>query len=627
MNTGVVLLKRYATYILFTLLLGVFAAASYLHLFENYELTSLDMRFLLRSPKIPVSDKIAIIEIGEDTLKKLGRFPFDRSYHAIAVKALSEFGAKAVIFDLLFSEPHEHDKELALAMKEAGDVYLPYAFDLSKKVKGDLAETDGYLATITDDLANSAKSTGHINLVPDIDGKFRRVPLFIRYKGALYPYISMKAACDYLGISDKDIMIPLDDRSNMIVNFSGKWGASYKHYSFADLLQSYADVISGDKPVLDPKKFKDKICIIGLTAAGTSDIHPSPFEALYPGVGIHAEVINSILNRRFIARASKGVNLLILIIIGTVVSLLTMKMKPLNGLAALASVLIVFSLILLLFFNIYGLWIDMVCPAIAAITIYLSCILYKYVGEWKKRLILENELDIAKKIQESFLPKAIPAAAGIDISARMLTAKAVGGDIYDFIEFPDGRIGVMIGDVSGKGIPASLFMAMVAGAFKFFAATDINPNDALAGLNAKLVKESSSGLFVTIFYAILDLKNKTIVYANGGHLPGLFLRGKEEPVFLDTTEGMPLGLMECAYSSGKIDIREGDAIVFYTDGVTEAMNRSKEMYGKERLSLIVRENAHLSSEKMLSCIEKDVRKFEPKNDQHDDITIITIKIL
>jgi serine phosphatase RsbU (regulator of sigma subunit)/CHASE2 domain-containing sensor protein len=636
-----VFFKRYAIYILFIFLFGVFAAASYLHLFENYELTSLDMRFLLRPPGVPVSDRIAIIEIGEDTLKKLGRFPFDRSYHAIAVKALSEFGAKAVIFDLLFSEPHADDGEFALAMKEARIIYLPYAFDLSKNAKGNLTEADGYLAAVTADLADSVKATGHINLIPDIDGKFRRVPLFIKYENELYPYLSMKTVWDYLGVSDKEIgfspgshislgksiRIPLDDESNMIVNFSGKWGAAYAHYSFVDILQSYAAVISGDKPVLDPAKLKGRICIIGLTASGTSDIHPNPFEALYPGVGIHAEVINSILNKRFIARASREANILILILIGAVTAFLTMKTKPVTGLAALSLVLIVFAVISALVFNFYGCWIDAACPAVAAIAVYLFCTLYKYVGEWRKRLVLENELDIARKIQESFLPKALPETPGIEVSARMLTAKQVGGDLYDFIEFPDGRLGVMIGDVSGKGVPASLFMAMVSGAFKFFALTDTRPDDALAGLNSKLARESSSGLFVTMFYAILNLKNKTILYANGGHLPALFLRDQDEPVFLDTTEGAPLGLMEGAYSSGKIDIRAGDVIVFYTDGVTEAMNRDKEMYEKERLSSVVRRNAHLTPEKILSAIEKDVRRFEPKDDQHDDITIITVKIL
>ncbi|MDO8525857.1 MAG: CHASE2 domain-containing protein [Candidatus Omnitrophota bacterium] len=634
-------LKKYTALSLFACLAAFFLAASYFRFFESYELGSLDARFLLRAPPIPVSDKIAMIEIGEDTIKKLGRFPFDRSYYAIAIKALSEFGAKAVIFDLLLSEPHKDDRDMIAAMKESGNVYLSYAFDLSKAARGKAVTADGYLANVTEDLARYAKAAGQINIVPDIDGKFRRVPLFIKYENALYPYVSMKAACDYLGISAKDIKmapgqyiklgghvkVPLDDRSEMIINFSGRWGTSYRHYSFVDLLQAYAARASGEAGIIGPDSFKDKICIIGLTAAGTSDIHPNPFETLYPGMGIHAEVINSIFNKNFITRQSKETNLLILMILGLLVSVLTMRAKPVNGLLMLFAIIVIFIAAAVLLFDFRGIWVDMVAPILAMGFIYLSCTLYKYISEWKKRLILENELGIAKTIQESFLPKSLPATPGLDISAKMLTARQVGGDLYDFIEFSGTRLGVMIGDVSGKGVPASLFMAMVTGAFKFFAATDTNPDDTLNSLNEKLVKESSSGLFVTVFYAILDLQTGTMLYGNGGHLPALFLREKEEPKFLDTTEGAPLGLMEGNYSSGSIDIRKGDTIIFYTDGVTEAMNSKREMYGTGRLSTVVRKNRHLSSQDILAAVEKDVRSFEPKSEQHDDITAIVVKIV
>ncbi len=637
-----VFLKKHTAQILFVSLAAFFLAASYFRFFESYELGSLDARFLLRSTKIPVSDKIAMIEIGEDTIKKLGRFPFDRSYYALAIKALSEFGAKAVIFDLLLSEPHKDDKDMIAAMKESGNVYLSYAFDLSKAAKGKIVTADGYLANVTEDLARYAKATGHINIVPDIDGKFRRVGLFIKFENTLYPYISMKAACDYLGISAKDIKmvpgryiklgedikVPLDDRSEMIVNFSGKWGTSYSHYSFVDLLQSYAARLSGEAGIIiGPGSFKNKICIIGLTAAGTSDIHPNPFETLCPGMGIHAEVINSILNKNFITRQSKETNILILIILGILVLVLTMRAKPINGLLMLFAIIAIFIAAVILLFDFCGVWIDMVVPILAIGFIYLSCTLYKYISEWRKRLILENELGIAKTIQESFLPKALPATSGLDISAKMLTARQVGGDLYDFIEFSDTRLGVIIGDVSGKGVPASLFMAMVTGAFKFFAATDTKPNDTLNSLNEKLVKESSSGLFVTVFYAILDLRTGTMLYGNGGHLPALFLREKEEPKFLDATEGSPLGLVDGNYSSGSIDIRKGDTIILYTDGVTEAMNAKKEMYGKERLTSMAEKCAGLSAEESLAKIESDVRRFEPRSIQHDDITVIVIKIV
>jgi len=150
---------------------------------------------------------------------------------------------------------------------------------------------------------------------------------------------------------------------------------------------------------------------------------------------------------------------------------------------------------------------DLFYPSIILVLLYMSLTLYKYISEWKKRLLLENELKIAKKIQESFLPKSIPRMDGLEIEATMFTAREVGGDLYDFRAFDDGTLGVMIGDVSGKGVPASLFMAMVTSEFKFFAMPGAPPEAVLTGLNSKLVKESSSNLFVTVFYLIFDMKS------------------------------------------------------------------------------------------------------------------------
>ncbi len=254
----------------------------------------------------------------------------------------------------------------------------------------------------------------------------------------------------------------------MIINFAGGWDETYKHYSYIDVLRSYMARTSGEESVLDLSVFKDKICVVGLTATGTVDLHPTPFETLYPGMGIHAEIFNSLINRKFITRASHGSNILILMALVLLTSLLTVKMKPLRMLFVLAGIIFAFGLIGVVLFDLFGIWIDLFYPALIAVLSYVSVTLYRYVVEWKKRLLLENELTIAKTIQESFLPKELPHHGDIGVAVAMFTARRVGGDLYDFIEFGPDRLGVMIGDVSGKGVPASLFMAMVTGKFEFF---------------------------------------------------------------------------------------------------------------------------------------------------------------
>ncbi|MBI5123994.1 MAG: CHASE2 domain-containing protein, partial [Candidatus Omnitrophica bacterium] len=471
-------------------------AISYLRLTDNYELETLDLRFSLR-PAISTTDKVVLIEIGDDTIKNLGQWPIGRNYHTLLVKALSEAGAKIILFDIFFSEGREYDDDLAGAIREAKNVYLPFVFELDTKMKPAFPRAQGYIAKNLEIFSAADKGEGHINILPDIDGKFRRVPLLIRYNDGWHPYISFLAGCDYLGIPVKkvrispgryimcgDIKIPLEESSSMIINFSGRWGKSYKHYSYSDVIQSYLAPMVGQKPILDLGIFKDRICVIGLTAAGTVDLHPNPYEPLYPAFGIHAEILNSMLSRKFITRAPREWNLAILIALAILATLAILKTKPVKGLFILAAISFLFVLFGIILFDIAGIWIDLFYPVILLFVLYMALTLYRYISEWKHRILLEKELGIARSIQESFLPKRIPEIEGLDAAAAIFTARQVGGDLYDFFDFGDKRFGVMIGDVSGKGIPASLFMAMVTGAFKTFAhAEDNTPRGVLKRLN------------------------------------------------------------------------------------------------------------------------------------------------
>ncbi|KPK96905.1 MAG: hypothetical protein AMJ95_11855 [Omnitrophica WOR_2 bacterium SM23_72] len=621
------------------LLTGLIFVGSYFKVFDNYALDALDFRFRIR-PAIPVTDKLAIIEIGDDTLEQLGRFPFDRSYHAVLVKALALAKAKAVVFDIFFSEPQASDDEFQLAIHEAGNVYLPFVFQLDYAKTGAITVADGYTANTLESFRETAKGTGHINVIPDSDGKFRRVPLFIQYKGALFPYLSFLVGLDLQGIPRQDVKfvpgryvgcgryatIPLDRRSNILINYAGKWGRAYKHYSYVDVVRSYIAGLSGEQPLIDLDVFQDKICLIGLTAAGSTDLHPSPFESLYPAVGIHADILNSIIQKKFISRASRPTNLFILMLLVLSSAWIFLKTKPLKGLYALLGMAIGFVLLCCFLFVLWGIWIDMFYPVLVMVFIYVFCTLRKYVMEWKKRLLVENELQIAQKIQESFLPKELPKISGLDIAAIMYMAKQVGGDIYDFREFSSRKLGVMVGDVSGKGIPASLFMSMVSGAFKFYALPEAPAEKTLDGLNMKLIQDSNAKLFVTMFYAVFDMDKKVAAYANGGHLPVLYMSRNQPPRFLDVEDGLPLGMLEGIYSGGQVKFLPQDTFVFYTDGLTEAVNKKQQMYGQERLLAVAQKNRGRSARDLLDSIEKDVRRFEPKSRQRDDITLIVIKI-
>lgn len=627
-------LNLYALFILTVLIL----CGSYFRALENNELDTLDMRFCLR-PAIPVSDKVVIIEIGDDTIKQLGRFPFDRSYHAFLIKALSKYGARAVMFDIFFSEPDKSDAVFKEAIKQAQNVYLPYVFEMDYKHKQPVPEAEGYNAESLEDLTSAANGTGHINVIPDPDGKYRRAPVFIKYHGVVKPSLSFVLIRDYLGILPEDIhfmpgkaiqcganiKIPLDDTSGVIVNYAGAWGQYYKHYSYVDVLQSFIAQESNGSPNLDLNVLRGKICLIGLTATGTTDLHPNAFAPLYPSIAIHADIINSILNNNFITRAPRVVNLTALLTLFGLMGWIVFKSKPLKGLLWLVIFIAGYSLLCLFLFIRWGLWLDMFYPVIVLILTYLLFVIGMYIGEFRKRLLLENELQLARSIQESFLPKTLPNTAGLEVAAVMRSARYVGGDLYDFYEFSAETLAVVVGDVTGKGVPASLFMSKVSGAFKFFALADKPPAEALLDLNAKLTREASTATFVTIFYAIFEAGRKIMKFASGGHPPVLYLAKGKASSFLDVEDGLPLGMVESLYSGNQLGYSNGDIFVFYTDGVTEARNRLGRMYGQDRLVSVVEANRGRSCQGILNAIENDVRIFEPKSRQHDDLTLIVIK--
>lgn len=613
---------------------------SYDRVFDGHELETLDLRYKIRSLHRHIDKKIIIIEISDDSIKKIGSWPFDRKWHSLLIKALCHGGAKQITFDIFFSEPKPGDPEFIKAVNEAGNVYMPYVFDLYPERKGDIMPVaKDFEIKPLEDLARASKGTGHINIVPDIDGKFRRIPPFIKMKDKLYPHISVLAAANYLNISKDrikiipqkylmigDIKIPLDLYSNIIVDFPGKWNETFRRYSYIDVIKSYSLMFENEKGPVNLDDFKDAICLVGLTATAEPDVHPSPLESLYPGVGIHASLYNSIFYKAFIKRASKPANLSILILLGIITIIVTRRSKTVLSFLYVIGIVLIFFITATALFSFYGLWIDVFYPVIFLVLLYLGLTFRKYMTELHMVEVMEKELLIARNIQRSFLPKTKPKISGLEIDAKMLTARQVGGDLYDFVDISGKKAGVMIGDVSGKGVPAALYMAKVVSEFKSYADRE-RPSLVIHRLNDRLVDEAGSGLFVTISYLVFDTDKRIMNFSTGGHLPILMLRdGEEREKLLDTREGMPLGIMESEFSDGGTELKKGDLFVLYTDGVTEAMNSKGEMFGLERLINIVREKRRSLTGDIIDSILNEVMAYEGKLPQHDDITVIVIRV-
>ncbi|MBV8308284.1 MAG: SpoIIE family protein phosphatase, partial [Gammaproteobacteria bacterium] len=197
---------------------------------------------------------------------------------------------------------------------------------------------------------------------------------------------------------------------------------------------------------------------------------------------------------------------------------------------------------------------------------------------------LKAELEVARSLQLAILPSSFPARPGCEAAARMIPATTMGGDFYDYIELPDGQIGLVIADVSGHGVPAAFFMAVARTNLRELAAHHPDPGECLARTNDALCAQNPLDLFVTVFYCVLDPQTGRLRYANGGHNPPYVRRAAGGVETLSGAGGLVLGAMVGAkFPTHSVQLLAGDRLVLYTDGVTEAFNPAEQLYGAQRL--------------------------------------------
>ena len=242
---------------------------------------------------------------------------------------------------------------------------------------------------------------------------------------------------------------------------------------------------------------------------------------------------------------------------------------------------------------------------------------------------IESELKIARNIQASMLPRVFPPfpeRREFDIFATMVPAKEVGGDLYDFFFVDKNKLCLIIGDVSGKGVPASLFMAISKILLKREAMEGVSANEILARVNDVIVTDNQTCMFVTLFCVILDTDTGKMEFSNGGHNPPLIARAGGDFEFMNVPAGFVVGAMEdVKFTKGELTLSPGDGIFLYTDGVTEAMNSDKEMFSERRLRDSLCRLKGESPEKIIKGMMRKIEDFTQGAPQSDDITMLAIK--
>ena len=245
-----------------------------------------------------------------------------------------------------------------------------------------------------------------------------------------------------------------------------------------------------------------------------------------------------------------------------------------------------------------------------------------------KLVALQNELDVARKMQQSILPTVFPQLPNCELYGHMVAAREVGGDFFDVVKLADGRYGLAIADVSGKGVPAAMFMMSSRTLLKGAAIGTPHPGNVLREVNDVLEQDNESLMFVTLFYGVYDPATGELTYANGGHNPPLIVHSDGTSMELPQTNGVALGVMGgMEYEQSKITLEPGDTAVFYTDGVSEAMNGENEEFGMDRFSQVFANAPPSGAIAANKAVFEAVQQFADGTPQSDDITCLVLRRL
>ena len=260
----------------------------------------------------------------------------------------------------------------------------------------------------------------------------------------------------------------------------------------------------------------------------------------------------------------------------------------------------------------------------------------KYIRAMEKEHIqlesIKGDLAVAHEIQLAILPRIFPPfpelAEKLEIAATMTAAKDVGGDFYDFFKIDDERIGFIIADVSGKGVPAAIFMAVSRTLIRATALRDVSPAECLSYSNKLLAKESVNCMFVTVFYGIYNTTTGEVIYCNAGHNPPYIVKKNGEIKALPMPTQPIVGILEeYDFEEEKMKLEEGDALVLYTDGVTEAMNPAYEEFGEPRFEETLKKAASEDCQAIIDATKSDMAAFVLDAEQSDDVTMLVLRRL
>jgi serine phosphatase RsbU (regulator of sigma subunit) len=621
-----------------------------------------------------------IVAIDESALQRVGQWPWPRTRMAQLIDALGRYEPASIGLDIFYPEPDRFSPR-----RLVDD--LP---GLSPQASGELSarpSNDRVLATslarqrIVLGIAGSPEPDprfrrpprnppvvvpagglpldgfpGYIGDVPEIDAAatshglitsgqeadlVRVIPLVARVGGVIVPSLgveSLRVALDAgLRLSRAPGGLARLEFGEVAARMhdDGTTWLRMGHHDDARFV-SAADVIEGR---VDPEAIKGKVVLLGITGLGMLDFKTTPMGEQVPGVEIHAQVVENLYNGVSLVRPpyALGIEALALVAGALLVIFVVPRLGALAGMNLVAAIAIAIAAAGFALFRLSSLLFDPAWPVIGTVAVYLAVVVGTLrLAERQRRVLREQaarmagEVDAARRIQMGLLPDPRLAQAGdarFELAAMLEPARTVGGDFYDCFRLEDGRLFFAVADVSGKGLPAALFMAASKSHIQSAALGAGTVGEMLTRAQQRMARENPESLFVTVFAAVLDPASGLLEYSNAGHEPPFARRPEGAPERLDPPQGPALCVIEdFEYRTSRRVLVPGEWLCVVTDGATEAINPAGGFFGIDRLrAALALASRDVRAQELLDGVRAEVSRFTDGADPADDLTLLVLR--
>ncbi len=671
-------LKKYKNYIVFLILLFFLIGLKVINpsFIKSVSFLSFDL-YQKTFPLKKQSSAVVIVDVDEKSLVKFGQFPWSRNVFAKIVENINKTNPKAIGFDIFFTEkdkqsPEEiikayslipndvaqlqkikgHDEVFREQLDKSNSVLAVLgsnvsshgSYDRSAKAKffskgGDpknFTYALPYYIGSLEKLENSVKGLGSISFLDQSDGIIRSIPLLIRFNKKLYPTLGLEML--RVGSEQKNLFIELDEIGIKKINVrpfkissdpNGLFWVRYKQSRKSQYIS--AGLVFDGK--FDEEIFKDKYVLIGASAQGLFDLVKTPLGVTIPGVEVHANVIENILDNSYLIRNPNVYvfELLFSIIISLVTFYFSQTIKPKYSLLIFFGSITSVILIGFVFFLLRSELIDITYPIFMVAIIFLTGLYFRFIREnelailnLQKQAVLKKERELAGEVQKSLFPEA--GKFEKFVYAKNVPARDVSGDYYDIIEINDNEFYFTLADVSGKGVRSGMLMAKASSVFRTLANLTMPLEKVVYLVNNEIVKAKFKGMFVTAVFGKMNVSNGEIEIINAGHESIMLFDNNKNFEFIKS-DLPPVGIIkyptEKMVKKRSLNIKDKTFVV-YTDGVTEGYLKNGKELGVEGVKKIISNIKEVNPKNIINEIVNNLNFGNVK--LRDDITCLSIKI-